>query len=117
MTLEFEKATKADLAGLDLPEGYSLEWQKENESIRSLDLCKDGHPILRTAQDSYTFRVMVPAKPKMVTHYFVTGEIAGVKVEEEFDNMYDAQSRQDTLQDKGAEVETEKREVPDLETV
>jgi len=116
MVIEFDKAKQADLDALELPDDYSVDVEKHSDSIRCVDLVYEGNIILRVTGD-FGLKVLVPAAPKMVKRWFVVGEIAGVPIEEEFEDSYSANRRKRTLEEKDAVVEVEEREVPDLESV
>jgi hypothetical protein len=85
-------------------DGISIEADKSDSSLRSVTFTDGAGHKVRVLIDSYTLYVEVPAPPKMVEKFEVSGVIAGVPVTEQFDDSYSADNRKRELESHDAEV-------------
>ncbi len=96
MKLQSTKSIK-DLPIGDTLEGAELDFV--DGVLKAVTFNFGDGKIVRCTNESYTFQVTVPAKPKMIEAWAVRGKIAGVKVAKNFNSSYSAEQLRDSLED------------------
>lgn len=68
---------------------------EETTSLQRIEFIRPGEvePFLIVQMNSYSLQALVPAPPVMVKRHRLSGEFKGLKVEEFFENDWDAKSR------------------------
>ena len=85
-------------------DGIAAHIEREDRSIRSVTFTDAaGHAVL--VKSDYGLRVCVPQEPEKAQVSKVTGEIAGVKIDESYEDGFTARQRATELKDAGATVE------------
>jgi len=90
----WESAKSAKQIVLD---GVTVEVDKADSSLVSVTLTDSKGNKVRVRHNSYNMCVEIPAAPKLVDKFVVTGDVVGVPVSEVFDNKYEAENRRDDL--------------------
>jgi hypothetical protein len=82
--------------------GVTVEFEKHDSNLDSVTLTDAAGNVFKIAKTSYSdIGAFIPAPPKMVKKYFVTGEFKGVtKLADEgpFDGEYEATCRKNEIQ-------------------
>jgi hypothetical protein len=93
--MRFEKVKKD--AQLVL-KGISFETAWHDGSLQSVTMRDDAGNVLKLAVESYSFYALVPAAPKMVKRYKVSGTLAGLPVEQFFEYDHETQRAKDNYE-------------------
>lgn len=98
--MKFEK-TKLER---DIPVGEKLvkaEFESVDGSLHSALLTFESGKIVKMTVESYSFQVLVPAKPKMEDAYRVSGKLLGTDLTKVFEVYSNAQTYYDKLKATG----------------
>lgn len=89
--MDFKQVKKASEIAL---EGIAVDMESADGSLRTITLTDGKGGVLRVMRVDYSMQAYVPAPPKMVKKWALTGKYAGlVDVSETFDTKYDADDR------------------------
>lgn len=92
--------------------GYYVEAETVNDSLNAIVIRdEDGALVAKFCNESYSFRALVPAPPKMVKRHNVSGNIHGITVNEVYSDVYEANRRASVLNDSGGEVAVNEIEI------
>ena len=86
--IQAQKASDVSLTGIN------VELEHHGHSLSAVTFRHPDGGLVKVAIDSYNLKVLVPAPPKMVEKYRLSGKFAGlVDVCEDFDDEFDAKQR------------------------
>jgi hypothetical protein len=93
--MDWTKAkTKKDL----VLEGISIDVDRSDASVRSVTFTDSTGHVVRVRYSDYSMAVEIPALPTTKEKFAVVGSIAGVPVNETFEDSYAANSRKRDLE-------------------
>lgn len=92
-------------------DGITITQERRDSQLHAVTFTDAQGHVVKIALQSYCLVLLVPQEPEKVKKEIVHGEIAGVKVREEFDDAFQAHQRQRELEGAGATVETVTEEV------
>ena len=94
--------------------GIDIEITRVDESIRVVEFSKDGKLLARISkEDYYEMQITVPAPPKMVTKYRLTGTITFLKLPflVDFDSREEAEETLHQAKDNNGDGQIEEIQV------
>lgn len=96
-------------------EGITIDVEMRDGAPYAVTLtdAKGGH--VKIVRNDYSMSILVPAKAKRVKRWAVRGEVRGLKVDENFEEKYQAQQRCDDLNDIGEGFKPEEIEVDEAQ--
>src|SRR5215203_4277642 len=97
--MNFISAKKS--SDIKLPGGLVADVEQVDGCTRGVSIRTPEGAVLLVARGDWSISVTVPAPPKMIKKFRLTGELRGVKYEEMFDDKYAAETRGRALSDDG----------------